>query len=101
MFQAIEEGIDQRLFLEEIIPFGVIQVRCNDCGFFPVSFPHEFKEGIDLFWFEGQVPEFVDQQQIVAAEAAEEFWGGGIGQRGVELIEEVLGVGEAAAVAGE
>gem|GEM_PF-2075994 len=101
IFETIQEGVHEGLSLKEVIPFWVVQVRSHDRGFFAISFPHQFKEGIDLFGFEGQIPQFVDQEQIVAAEAMDEFGAGSICQRGVEFVQEILGVIEASPVSGE
>jgi hypothetical protein len=85
--------------LEEVIPFGVIQIRCNDVGFSAITFIHEFEESVDLFRFEGEISEFVNAEQIVAGEFFEEPGSGAVGQGAIELIEQILGLVEAALVA--
>ena len=74
VFQTIQKGVHQGLSLEEVVPFRVIQIRSNEGGFFPITFPHQFKEGIDLLRFEGQVAQFVNQKKIIATEVLDELW---------------------------
>jgi len=56
VFETIQKSIYEGLSLKEVVPFRVIQIGRDDAGFFPISFSHQFKEGIDLFGFKGQVP---------------------------------------------
>jgi hypothetical protein len=80
MFQSVQERVYEGFSLEEIIPVGVVEVGGDEGGFSPIAFTHEFEEGIDLFGFEGEVTQFVDEEQIVAAEITDEFWGGAGGE---------------------
>jgi len=101
MFETVQEGVNEGFSLKEVVPFGVIQIGRDDAGFFSITFPHEFKESIDLFRFQGEVPQLVNQKEIVTAEALDEFWGGSVRQRGVEFIQEILGEIEPSPVSGE
>ena len=98
VFETVYEGVYEGFSLEEVIPFGVIQVRGNEGGFSPISFSDQFEEGVDLFGFKGEIAQFIDEEQVVAAEMVDEFWGGAIGQGCVEVIDEILCVIESSSV---
>ena len=68
MFEAVQECVYEGFSLEELVPFGVVQVRGDDRGFSAIAFSHEFEEGIDLFGFEGEIAQLIDEEQVVAAE---------------------------------
>ena len=101
MFEAVQECIYEGFSLEEVIPIGVVEVGGDDGGFSPIAFSHEFEEGVDLFGFEGEIAQFIDEEQIVAAEMVDEFRGGAIGERCVEFIDEILCVIESPPVSGK
>ena len=83
------------------MPFIVVEV-CGDYARFPaVALAHEFKEGVYLFGVEGEVPELVDDQQVVPGESVDELICRAVGKGAVELIKKVLSVVEASAVAGD
>ena len=58
--QAIEECIDQWLAFKKVVPFGIIEVGCQDGRLAGVAQFHEFEEGIDLFRPERQITNFID-----------------------------------------
>lgn len=101
MLETVEEGIDEGFALEESVPVGVDEVRCNDCGSAGVAFVHESEEGVDLLGFEGEVPQFVNQEHGIAGEGLDQSLGGAVGKGSIELIEEILGIEETAAISGE
>lgn len=80
MFEAVEKGIDQGLSLEEVVPFWVAQIRCQNCRVFSIALAHQLKEGIDLLGFKGQISQLINQKEIVSAEALDEFGGRSIRQ---------------------
>ena len=60
MLEAVQECVHKGLSLEEFVPFRVIKVGRDDRGFPAVTFRHQFEERIDLFGFEGEVPQLID-----------------------------------------
>jgi hypothetical protein len=46
--------------LKEFVPIRVAQIGGNDGGDFGVAHVEEFKEGVDLFGFQGQITQFVN-----------------------------------------
>jgi hypothetical protein len=98
MLQAVEQRIDQGFFLEQLVPVGQIEIGRDDGRDAAVTLVHETEEGVGLFRLEGQVAEFVDEQNLQTAQAFEQPRGGAIGERCVEFVEQRLGVVEAAAV---
>jgi hypothetical protein len=57
------------------------------------------KKMFALLGAEGQVPHLVDAEERDAGEAVDELAGGAIGERGIHLVEEILGLDEQGAVA--
>ena len=53
VFETVQEGINEALSLEDVVPFGIIQVGCQNCGLLPIAFPPQFEESVDLFRLEG------------------------------------------------
>ncbi len=64
VFETVYEGVYEGFSLEEVVPFGVIQVRGDEGGFSPISFSDQFEEGVDLFGFEGEIAEFIDDEEL-------------------------------------
>jgi len=60
MLQAIEQRIDQRLLVEQIIPAWQIEVGGDDSRDAVVALVHQAEEGVGLFRLERQVAQFVD-----------------------------------------
>ena len=101
VLETVEEGIDQWFTLEESVPVRVDEIGCNQCGSAAVAFIHESKEGVDLFGFEGEIPQFVNQKHRIAGEGLDQPLRGAVGKGSIELIEEILGIEETAAISGE
>ena len=78
MFKSVQEGIYQGFASEEVIPFWIVQVGSNNGGFSGIAFTHEFEKGINLLWLEGQIPQFVDHQEVVTTKSFDQFWGNSI-----------------------
>jgi len=53
MLQAVEQGVDHRLFLEEVVPFRCVEIGGNDRRDPVVARVHQSEEGVDLFRLEG------------------------------------------------
>jgi len=101
MLETVQECIYEGLSLEELVPFGVIEVGCDDRRLPAVAFSHQFEERIDLFGFEGEVPQLIDEEQIITAEVVDELWGGAVCKGCVQIIDEILGMIEPSPVSGE
>jgi hypothetical protein len=54
MLQTIQERIHQVFALKEFLPIRVTQIG-DDGGDLAIAHVEEFKEGIDLFGFQGQI----------------------------------------------
>ena len=80
MLETIEQGIDQGLALEQLVPVRIIQIGCDNRRAPGITQIHEFEKGVDLFGLQGQITEFIDLQDIVAGEAVEQPGGGAVGQ---------------------
>src|SRR6266566_8979214 len=91
MLQAVEERIDQGLFLEQLVPLGQIEIGGDDGGDAVVALVHEAEEGVGLLRLEGEIADLVDDQGLQLAQALEQPCG----------VEQRLGIVEAAAVAVE
>ena len=92
MLEAVEQCIDQGLALKQLVPVRVVEVGGDTRRLSGVTQIHELEEGVDLFVHEGQIAELVDMQDILAGEAVEQSRGGAVRQRGVELIEQNMGL---------
>jgi hypothetical protein len=101
MLETVKQGIDERLALEEVVPLGVVEVSGDEGGLATIAIVHEFEKGIDLFGLQGQISQFVNDQDVIATETPKELGGGAVGQGGIEGVEEVLGMVETASVAVE
>src|SRR5271166_1651785 len=60
MLQAIEQRIDQRLLVEQVIPVRQIEVGGDDRRDAVVALIHQTEESVGLFGLERQVAELVD-----------------------------------------
>ncbi len=47
MFESIQQRIDQRFSLEQLIPIGVVEVGGNNGWGFAVAFAHQLKESVN------------------------------------------------------
>jgi hypothetical protein len=55
MLQTIQEGIHKILALKEFVPIRIAQIGDDDGGDLAIAHVEEFKEGVDLFGFQGQI----------------------------------------------
>ena len=46
--ETVQEGVDEVLPLEEVVPCRIVQIGGHNCRFFPVALPHQLEEGVDL-----------------------------------------------------
>src|SRR5262245_41679570 len=99
MAEATEERGDHVFVAEEVQPVVVVQVGRENGRAPTISFLHELEEYVALLGAEAEVPHLVDTEQGDASQAVDELAGGAIGQRGVELVEEILGFDEQGPVA--
>ena len=63
MLQAIEQCIDQRLLVEQLIPVWQIEVCSDDRRDAVVALVHQPEEGVGLFRLERQVAQLVNDQR--------------------------------------
>ena len=61
MLEPIEQRIDQRLVVEQLIPPGIVTIRSYYCSHLPIALIHQAKESVDLFGLQIQVAQFVNQ----------------------------------------
>src|SRR5437016_656311 len=80
------------------MPLVVLQIRCQNRGFATVAFFHQLKKDVGLFGAKVKIRELVDEQHIDANQTADELTRGTIGQRGIHLLEKILGSNEQTAV---
>ena len=64
-----------------------------------VALFHELEENVGLLGFHIDVAQLIDQKYVKADQAIEQFARGAVGERSVELIEQVLGANELTTVA--
>ena len=86
VLEAIEEGVHQWLALEQIVPLGVVEVGGDDGRFSAVPLVHQLEESIDLLRIEREVPQFVDEQEIVGRKPLEELGRASVGKGSVEFV---------------
>jgi len=67
MLETVKQRIDERFALEEFIPLGVVKVGGDDRGLAAIAIVHEFEKRIDLFGLQGEIAEFVNHQDVIAA----------------------------------
>lgn len=95
---VVLEAVEQCLALEQLVPRWIVEIGRNDARPPSVAHGDELEQGVDLFGFQRQVSQLIDQQGVIAAETVEQPRGGAIGQGGVELIEQILCLVEASAI---
>src|SRR5215510_5432327 len=99
--QAVEQRIDEVFLLEQLVPVGQIQGRRDDGRHAIVALVDEAEEGIGLLRLHVEIVDLVDDKRLKAAQTFEQPRCRAVGKRGIKLIEEVLSIIEAAAVAVE
>ena len=80
-------------FLEHLVPLEQIEIVGDGGGDAVVALVHEAEEG--------EIADLVDEQRLHLSQTFEQPRGAMIGERGIEIIEQRLGIVEAAAVAVE
>jgi len=89
MLQAVEERIDQRLLLKQLVPVGQVEIRRDDRRQTQaVALVHQAEERIHLLRFQVEVAEFVDGDQRQAAQLIEQPDRRAVGERGIQLVEQ-------------
>ena len=72
MADATEKRVDERLVPQKRLPFGIVKIRCNNCGFAAVAFLHQLEENVGLFGFEIEIAQLVDVQDVDPDQRVEE-----------------------------
>jgi hypothetical protein len=67
MLEPVEQGIDEGLALEEFVPLGVVEVGGDDGGLAAIAIVHKFEKGVDLLGLQGEIAEFINHQDVIAA----------------------------------
>ena len=73
MPQATEQGVDHLRIAQEVGPFVLGQICCNDCWPMAISLFHEFEKDVRLFRFYVEVSHLVDQKDVEFHEPIEEL----------------------------
>src|SRR5271165_4119287 len=68
VLQPIDQGVDQGLLVEQIVPLGKVEVGGDDGGGAVVALIHQTEEGVGLFGLEGQVAELVNEERTITAD---------------------------------
>lgn len=86
-----EQRIDERLVAQEVVLFVVVEVGRDDGGSAPAALFHQLEEDVGLLRLEVQVAHFIDDQDVDASEPVDELSARAVRERGVHLVEEILG----------
>src|SRR6266702_236885 len=89
MADATQQRIDHGGVAEEVAPFVITQVRCNNRGVPVIALLHQLEEDVGLFGLQRQIAKLVDQKDIKPHQAVEQLTRGAVGKRGIHLIEQV------------
>src|SRR5215831_8046758 len=89
MAQAAQQGGDHVLVAEEVQPVVVVQIGRDNRRTATIPLLHELEEDVALLGAQGEIAHLVDAEERHAGEAVEELARGAIGERGVEVVEEV------------
>src|ERR1035437_1526587 len=84
MTDAAQQRIDHGRVAEEVSPFVITQVRCNNRGVAVIALLHQFEEDVGLFGLQRQIAKFVNQKDVKPAQAVEQLARGTVGQRGID-----------------
>ena len=60
MLEAVEERVDERFLLEQLVPLGQVEIGSDDGGCAIVTLVHEAEEGVGLLRLEAQISDLVD-----------------------------------------
>src|SRR5262249_44923795 len=99
--QAVEPRIDEVFLLEQLVPVGEIEGGRDDRRHTVVALVDEAEEGIGLLRLHVEIVDLVDDKRLQAAQTLEQPRGRAVRKGGIKLIEEILSIIEAAAVAVE
>lgn len=97
--QPVDEGGGQVVVLEKRAPFAETQIGGDEGGLFLVPALHQFEEESDLDWFDGDVPDLIDQQRIPGEVFTHDLAFGVIGQGLKQLVDQFGEGDETATVA--
>ena len=73
MAQPRQQGLDHGSSAEEVVPLVVIEVGGDQGRATVVALLHELEEDVGLLGLEIEIPHLVDEKQIEACEAVDEF----------------------------
>src|SRR5262245_35268996 len=99
MPQTVEQRIDQVLVAEQLVPLIEIKRRRDDGRDAVVTLVDETEEGVGLFRLDRQIVDLVDDEGLTAAQTLQQAASGAVGEGCVEVVEQILRIVEAAAVA--
>ena len=85
--EAAQERFGHGPVAEEIRPFVICQIRCNDRGVTAIALLHQFEKDVGLFRLQIQIASLVHAKQMQASQALYQFARRAIGKRSVHLIE--------------
>src|SRR5271169_3041011 len=92
--QTAEQRLHHRPAAQKVRPLVIDEIRSDDGGMLAVALLHQLEEDVRLLRFQIQIPELVDQKDVQSRQALEQPPRGSIRQRGVHLVEQVLGLDE-------
>src|SRR6516164_3321570 len=99
MSQAAEQGLGEVFIAEQARLLVVLKVRGDERGLAAVALFHQLEEDIRLLGTQIEIPDLIDQEDIEARPAPDEFARSSVGDRSVHLVEQVLGADEQPAIA--
>src|ERR1035438_1944068 len=73
MADAAQQRIDHGGVAEEIAPFVITQVRCNNRGVPMIALLHQLEEDVGLFRLQRQISELVNQKDVEPAQAVQQL----------------------------
>src|SRR5206468_13087465 len=89
--QAVQERGGEVGVAEERGPFLVSEVCSKKRAFLSGALIDEAEELVDLIRLGVHIAHFIDDQKVQTRQAVQEQLGGAVGDRGAELVKEVLG----------
>src|SRR6516164_2610639 len=85
MSQAAEQGLGEVFIAEQARPLVVLKVRGDERGLAAVALFHQLEEDIRLLGTQIEIPDLIDQEDIEARPAPDEFARSSVGDRSVHL----------------
>lgn len=99
MLKPIEQRIDESFLLKEFIPVRPLEIRRDDGRqSLGVALIHQAEEGVDVFWLEIEVAEFIDGNELNPAQILDQLNDGTGGEGSIQFVEQILSVIEAGAI---